>query len=791
MDLYDYMFGDDKDTETDDMLQEDEPFQGLDSFFGLDTPSVKVGGFSTKNAPAPEIDLTPMTAKELGSLALDFTPIIGDIKGGYETVQMIQEELDRENPNYYLIGALGGLGAVGTIVGLVPAVGDAAQKAIMSGARMAAEKSGQLAGEITGTARAVRDGDLAFIRGRGAAAESQGIGADVTRKPVDKALISELDPVRQTSSKGFYKTKAPNYVEDIEVDVEDQGLLIPENPITIDELENTDLIPLIADRTQAGKNLKGVKGGAKDYVFNNPVDLQGGRGFMRYPDTGAFASMDDVMQTQANLAKKIADAGGDPRLVHMSMSPEGGDFSTMMSDTVMEMMDQSDIATKDAKAFDKWVRTNVDADFPGIRDSKAKEFLNTKVTGTRRQKIWKKLDGPEFANKGFPVMGDARVAITVPELLTTPSMQGTSVSKVDTSGRLLGGPMRPHDTYSAQVGPTGAEGYVGELEALPYEIIMRDFFDRRRADGTKAGSDQRSLQMDGSFSQRADAQLIEEANQYLEIQDLAEREAFRRNIPEQRQERKTYSFGDNGGPPLDDPAVDAQMSTAFADDLGIGTSQFNIENPDKVLKNHTLDDLEAIDLSRSTAGGPSKNQKINAPVEEGAEKSIRLNLSSKIDPDGPPAPFNRLQTIHPVNSKGNPVYGTAESYMPAVTVENGTFHVDQKKRRSIAEDGLKVPAMSVQGKFTSQRNVLNEMDDTVVEIGINPKDKHLFTDMKTGQAVKGFDIATIYRDRVYAKGVTFWKKAEAPEPLSAKGENPITNQVRFKMNRGGFVTAPH
>ena len=230
-----------------------------------------------------------------------------------------------------------------------------------------------------------------------------------------------------------------------------------------------------------------------------------------------------------------------------------------------------------------------------------------------------------------------------------------------------------------------------------------------------------------------------------------------------------------------------RASSNFAEPLEIGTSEFNVKNPDKVLKSHTLEDLNAIDVERSKAGSSSQTAKINVPIEEGAEKSVRLNLNSKIDPDGPLAPFNHLQTIHPVNSKGTPIYSTAESYMPAVTVEKGTFHVNQSKRRKISEEGLKEAAMSVQGKFTSKRNVLDEMDDTVVEVGINPKDKHLFIDMRTGQAVKAFDIATIYRDRVYVKGVEYWKKAEAPNPLSAKGDIPITNQVRYKFADGGLM----
>ena len=230
-----------------------------------------------------------------------------------------------------------------------------------------------------------------------------------------------------------------------------------------------------------------------------------------------------------------------------------------------------------------------------------------------------------------------------------------------------------------------------------------------------------------------------------------------------------------------------RASSNFAEPLEIGTSEFNVKNPDKVLKSHTLEDLNAIDIKRSKAGSSLQTAKINVPVEEGAEKSVRLNLNSKIDPDRPLAPFNHLQTIHPVNSKGTPIYSTAESYMPAVTVEKGTFHVNQSKRRKISEEGLKEAAMSVQGKFTSKRNVLDEMDDTVVEVGINPKDKHLFIDMRTGQAVKAFDIATIYRDRVYVKGVEYWKKAEAPNPISAKGDIPITNQVRYKFSEGGLL----
>ena len=236
-----------------------------------------------------------------------------------------------------------------------------------------------------------------------------------------------------------------------------------------------------------------------------------------------------------------------------------------------------------------------------------------------------------------------------------------------------------------------------------------------------------------------------------------------------------------------EPSPVRQM--AEAPPLEIGLNKFNLENPDKLLRNYSIDNFTKTEKvsGRSKSGLGSKgDKKINAPVEDGKEVSVRLNLNSKIDPDGPKEPFNHMQTIHPV-VKGKPNYKQADSYKTAVSLENGTFHIDQNLRRMIAEDGMKVPAMSVQGKYTKNRNIFDEMDDSVIEIGTNPRNSHLFVDLKTGQAVKGFDLATVFRDRVYAKGVTYWKKSDAPKPLSAKGDVPIDNQVRYKFKRGGLM----
>lgn len=191
----------------------------------------------------------------------------------------------------------------------------------------------------------------------------------------------------------------------------------------------------------------------------------------------------------------------------------------------------------------------------------------------------------------------------------------------------------------------------------------------------------------------------------------------------------------------------------------------------------------------ATAGSKEANKLIDAPVKEGSKVGIRLNLNSSI-PDMPKG-LDKLQTIHKNNYNGK-----ALSYQPIATVEDVKFNVSQKGRQGIAsrikgvdvpEAKSKFPAMSVDGNFNPNRNVLNEIDEDVVEIGFNPASGHLFIDMSTGQAVKGADVATVVGDRVYAKGVKYMKKSEAPQPLKASDGTELPSEVRYRMKKGGAV----
>ena len=73
---------------------------------------------------APKKDTT---FKDVAKFVAELTPVIGDAMAAKE----VYDELQKDNPNYYLAGALGGA----AIIGLLPGLGDAAASAIKAGAR--------------------------------------------------------------------------------------------------------------------------------------------------------------------------------------------------------------------------------------------------------------------------------------------------------------------------------------------------------------------------------------------------------------------------------------------------------------------------------------------------------------------------------------------------------------------------------------------------------------------------------------------------------------------------------
>ena len=202
------------------------------------------------------------------------------------------------------------------------------------------------------------------------------------------------------------------------------------------------------------------------------------------------------------------------------------------------------------------------------------------------------------------------------------------------------------------------------------------------------------------------------------------------------------------------------------------------------LKNYNANDFNILDdlvsQGKATAGTKKANELLDAPIKTGTNVGVRLNLNSKIE-DAPENLKPMLQTLHK-----NSASGKALSYKPYATVvatdkKKVKFYVSPKGREDIATGSkAKYPAMSVNGAYDPNLKILPS-DPDAIEIGFNPKAHHLFVDLNTGQAVKEADAATIIGDRVYAKGVTYFKKSEAPKPKAS-------SQVRYReKKKGGSV----
>jgi hypothetical protein len=82
-----------------------------------------------------DVSKDPYTWQEISNAAMDFTPVLSDVKGIVETGEDLSSEWQKENPDYTYMGIVGGAGLLGAAVGAAPVIGDYASKALRSGAR--------------------------------------------------------------------------------------------------------------------------------------------------------------------------------------------------------------------------------------------------------------------------------------------------------------------------------------------------------------------------------------------------------------------------------------------------------------------------------------------------------------------------------------------------------------------------------------------------------------------------------------------------------------------------------
>lgn len=284
---------------------------------------------------------------------------------------------------------------------------------------------------------------------------------------------------------------------------------LPEhNIITPEKLVGSKLVPALGDRTAAGSLLTEINGSK----LRNPVMLEGGPDFMRthLNDNVAWASNKGAITKIANQIRRAGESGQDVYMPYVAMGHTSGDFSTMMSDALLEQALNGGITLKALKMFDKNVKA-LRPEFVGITHPGVREQLNR--NGALRHAFVDTMKLDPYVDAGFPDLPSTRYAITEPKLLDAPyHSSGFSIAKMDPTGKVISNPANPHTSYDTQL----VGQFVGGLDRnVPRDIMFPDFYRARRMMGADPAGDRRAFDLSTPI-QNANQEWLDGVMKYME-----------------------------------------------------------------------------------------------------------------------------------------------------------------------------------------------------------------------------------------------------------------------------------
>ena len=312
---------------------------------------------------------------------------------------------------------------------------------------------------------------------------------------VKKALaISQgLNPSSALNKKltgGFYNVKqgvAPNAVGATVGNIPNVQTKTV-NPMTWDQFHQIGkggtLINVGGDRTNLGRltHINGKK-------LNWPVDLHAGPKYMLEPNPGAVWANSTGHTTSFNTKILEAAKKGNVYGVYSPMGVQSGDSAYHMFDALMAQIDKGQISAKDAKEFDDALKSGAHAEdkedavnfakamekWPGINNPKeAAEFAKT-LPGKHRSGVVKLMDKKIWIDKGFPKVGETRVAITDPDVMNMPgNMLGHRIVQFDPSKLIADETAFKHNTYKT----ASAGQYVGDVPPIQRQYAMPDVMEQ-------------------------------------------------------------------------------------------------------------------------------------------------------------------------------------------------------------------------------------------------------------------------------------------------------------------------
>ena len=279
----------------------------------------------------------------------------------------------------------------------------------------------------------------------------------------------EFDPRFYPAGKVRVKD-APEY----RPNVIDTGTMIPQERITLSDLEGRPYLTTMSDRTAAGGLLEGIG----NQPIAHPIRLTGGQDYMR-DDTGElWASGAGVVPNMVKAASEIKDQyGSSPVFMPWRMSPSGGDFAHMTGQTMLSWA-SANMPKGVKKQLDSEMKLFV-PDWAGVDDPKSLAQYGALPDKQRKQAM--NMMDKNFRNQGGISQTQARLAVSDQSQLLSPVSGFQNVGEIDLKRGVLEGGGNP--TY-----PSGLAGeYTGTLDT---DVTAIDLNPQRYA---------RARNKDGSF----------------------------------------------------------------------------------------------------------------------------------------------------------------------------------------------------------------------------------------------------------------------------------------------------
>tara|TARA_R110000868_G_scaffold208946_1_gene458502 strand:- start:41 stop:1669 length:1629 start_codon:yes stop_codon:yes gene_type:complete len=494
------------------------------------------------------VDLPEVTAMDAARFIAEATPIIGDAMAAKE----VWDEATSENPNWALVGALGGA----TLLGLIPGVGDAAAKAVKAGARglldivpsdaIYAGKS-LAEGDFQGIFDAFGDGVQAKSLSAASSNVPRQMPSNNVLDPVDRLTPEQLAgavPFERASGfaeprvgggrakdpalfSPFAKPKQTG-VAPSDWSVSGRRLSSETEAPRLKSAENlkdagfTDMFGFVADSTMGDTIFDRIN----DVELPRSVMQQGGHEFGDNIDGRGFASDDVALGTKEKVWRKTVEEGGKPVVTPMTMGTAGGDFSmhetmnlAQLIGAMSDSIDPNFVPLRGAaKNNERFLPEGM-----GLLSPELPAYLSN-LKGGERAAFVKSLDTKAALDAGVPSVGAVRWATTAPELAGQPLLSsGFRAFEPETGGFFNYGDT--HASYNATIPRVGDNMTMGETR--PWYLQFPDEAYPKMVASTPKGAnmlkteampkDMRAFQMNPNLSQAIDNQWVETNMMYDEI----------------------------------------------------------------------------------------------------------------------------------------------------------------------------------------------------------------------------------------------------------------------------------